>query len=95
MANARDERTQKADGGVTPGKKGSDFKSSRMRTRGSTLKVSEMMETNEGEREDTPMIEALAMGDTSMRKLYALRAGQVKASAFCLARWCGGWSRCY
>eukprot|EP00903_Cladosiphon_okamuranus_P019556 g17986.t1 len=40
--------------------------------------VSEMMETNEGEREDTPMIVALAKGDTSMRKLYALRAGQVK-----------------
>lgn len=39
-----------------------------------------MMETNEGEREDTPMIEALARGDTTMRKLFALRVGQVKAS---------------
>lgn len=43
--------------------------------------VSEMMETNEGEREDTPMIDALARGTTDMRKLYALRAGQLKASA--------------
>ncbi|CAN0000438.1 unnamed protein product, partial [Hapterophycus canaliculatus] len=42
--------------------------------------VSEMMETNEGEREDTPMIDALARGPSSMRKLYALRAGQLKAS---------------
>ncbi|CAM9983964.1 unnamed protein product, partial [Scytosiphon promiscuus] len=41
--------------------------------------VSEMMETNEGEREDTPMIDALARGPSSMRKLYALRAGQLKA----------------
>ncbi|CBJ30072.1 Kinase, NEK [Ectocarpus siliculosus] len=40
--------------------------------------VSEMMETNEGEREDTPMIDALARGNTDMRKLYALRAGQLK-----------------
>ncbi|CAN0202160.1 unnamed protein product, partial [Ectocarpus sp. 12 AP-2014] len=46
--------------------------------------VSEMMETNEGEREDTPMIDALARGNTDMRKLYALRAGQLKASA-CLS----------
>ncbi|CAM9561820.1 unnamed protein product, partial [Ectocarpus sp. 8 AP-2014] len=43
--------------------------------------VGEMMETNEGEREDTPMIDALARGNTDMRKLYALRAGQLKASA--------------
>ncbi len=43
-----------------------------------------MMETNEGEREDTPMIAALARGDTTMRKLFALRAGQLKVSvAFC------------
>lgn len=38
------------------------------------------METNEGEREDTPMIEALARGDTTMQKLFALRASQLKAS---------------
>ncbi|CAM9643513.1 unnamed protein product [Pylaiella littoralis] len=42
--------------------------------------ICEMMETNEGEREDTPMIEALARGDTTMQKLFALRASQLKAS---------------
>ena len=42
--------------------------------------VSEMLETNEGEREDEPMINALDQGETSMRKLFALRVGQLKAS---------------
>lgn len=39
-----------------------------------------MLETNEGEREDEPMIDALDKGQTSMRKLFALRVGQIKAS---------------
>ncbi|CAN0466825.1 unnamed protein product [Laminaria digitata] len=42
--------------------------------------VSEMLETNEGEREDEPMINALDSGETDLRKLFALRVGQLKAS---------------
>lgn len=39
-----------------------------------------MLEINEGEREDEPMIAALDQGEVSMRKLFALRVGQLKAS---------------
>lgn len=37
-----------------------------------------MLETNEGEPEDEPMIAALAVGETSMHKLFGLRVSQVK-----------------
>lgn len=40
--------------------------------------VEEMLETNEGEPEDEPMIAALAVGETSMHKLFGLRVSQVK-----------------
>ena len=39
-----------------------------------------MLETNEGEREDEPMINALDQGEADMRKLFALRVAQLKAS---------------
>lgn len=39
-----------------------------------------MLETNEGEREDEPMLNAVNQGGTSIRKLFALRASQLKAS---------------
>ena len=42
--------------------------------------MSEMLETNEGEREDEPMINALDQGEADMRKLFALRVAQLKAS---------------
>lgn len=37
-----------------------------------------MLETNEGEREDLPMIEALAKGGVNMQKLFSRRVGQLK-----------------
>ena len=48
--------------------------------RPSCIQISEMLETNEGEREDVPMINALAQGDTAMQQLFALRVSQLKAS---------------